>query len=450
MLRQWKSERGSALVFVMYAVVISGLLFGALWVLVQSESRQAVAHQDRVRAEYEAQKLMEIALYEFYNAPDQFELHFTTDDLEDDEVCYSFDTPELNGEVCYTETDESRSLKATAFYGHGRPTGVQTATITVNLDDPEAGGDTGGGTGGDPGGDPGGDTGRDTVFGGAGDTREPYPGDDLCSPSPQTLLVRALVLGAEFNTSAAMRDEDRITYTDYPYSVEVIGGLYIDNGQVLTVPNLKNNNKFDVSINLNGYLTPEGGLAWGHGNGHQDQLTYNSLGIDPIENACLQAADFSYYLDLLNAEAADPLKEQQVPVYQFSGDLLTMNSLGRKKAAGLSTFVPHGETLGQVIQKEEAQIVLIEGDLLLDPGSEKQLKTSGYLIIHQPNASSTLYLPDELAWEHNGSITGDRVGSYSYKNRDTLDLDAAHWPQDYRLYLTLSRADADRYRQTTD
>ncbi|HEU4965135.1 MAG TPA: hypothetical protein VFV52_15005 [Bacilli bacterium] len=134
MRRLWTSERGSALLLVMYAVVISGLLFGSLWLVVQQEQTQSVWHQQAVQAEFEAQKLMEIALYYYYNEPEEFERQFAAED-----PCETYGS--TAGQVCLqtdAAADGSRVLTANGWGAQAVPDGEQAGRITVDLDQLDA------------------------------------------------------------------------------------------------------------------------------------------------------------------------------------------------------------------------------------------------------------------------------------------------------------------------
>lgn len=76
MVKVWREERGSALLVVLVAVMVLGLMLGSVALVVRNTGEQATRHEQQVQAEFQAQRAMEIALYLFYEQPEQFQQTF--------------------------------------------------------------------------------------------------------------------------------------------------------------------------------------------------------------------------------------------------------------------------------------------------------------------------------------------------------------------------------------
>ncbi|KEO82693.1 hypothetical protein [Tumebacillus flagellatus] len=436
----FKNEQGSALLLVFVAVTVLGIMLGGVTLAVHNSQNQSLLHERNVQAEYRAEQSMELAVYMLYNQPDQFTATFRSDTGTHCMVNPS--DPTVN--VCLeTSTDEQGQTVETlvasadgAGFGNSSPAKPESAirfqlTASESPVTPEPTPDP---TPIDPSPSPTPDPEPIKPLPDAG----PYPGEEICGVS-NTYLMRALVLGDSLQLGNAMLEDDRRLLKNDPYaykadSVDISGGVYLDNNAPLVIARPKNNDKFDIYTLINGWIRPEGGLEWSQGNGHQSELQYSLMGPYAQPDSCSRNVDFHAYVNQLGNKVYNSL--QAVPVYYFSGNV-TSATKAVKKPPGSSTFLSSTQTLGDVLAEKADKIILVNGSLQLNPSTDSQ----GDLIVYNTASSSpsTLKLPDNFVWNHSGAITAERI----------LNTDAKKpsWPSNYRLYVTLTAAQAALYDQ---
>lgn len=403
-----QNERGSALLLVLFAVVFVGVLFGGLYVVVQSSHQQAITHKLQVQAEYDAQKMMDLALHYYYDDRERFDEQFAGETEEspclqdgDDEVC--LDVTEEDGQRIET-------LRATGRTSLGNEDLAQSITIQFTL----------------------GEDGSE-----APNPQDPYLGS-VCGQDGH--FLRALNIGADFDLTRALPEAKRSTITDDPDSVSIIGGVHLDNDGEIRVPGDPQDEILPVSVNLSGYLSPQGGLVWA--DHPETMLEYRLLGDYAREgNSCAPNEEWHHYLTDLATTVSD--EQQEVDVYKFIGNYVLSTSAGSKKAKNTDEFLPASDTLADVLTDTSPKIVLIEGSVIL----EQEIDTNGWLIVYDPDpdAPANIYLPDAFVWTHHGAITADRLGRY--RTEQGVRKITFEWPFDYRLSISLTRGQAKLYQQ---
>jgi hypothetical protein len=79
MRQRWRNERGSALLLVLLAVTVLGLMVGGVALAVHNSGVEANRHEQLVQSEYRMEQTMEIALYMLHQQPDLFEATFRSE-----------------------------------------------------------------------------------------------------------------------------------------------------------------------------------------------------------------------------------------------------------------------------------------------------------------------------------------------------------------------------------
>lgn len=401
------NERGSALLLVMLAVVFVGMLFGSLYVLSQASHEQALDHQLQVQAEFDAQKMMDIALYYYYQDDERksFDELFATDS------CYT-DREDANDKVCLEVNEDGEEfLLATGQESKAEWERERTSTIKYVLNGTDDGSDQG----------------------------APYVGD-TCGQNE--FFLRALNLGSDLDLTRALSDQRREEITDEPNSVLIAGGLHLDNSGKIRLPGDPTGETLPIRVSLGGYLSPQGGVVWA-GDADEAPPEYKLLGEYARRgNTCAPSVEWHHYLTDFAGEVSE--EPQQVDVYKFVGNYTTKESTGGKKSPTDLNFINTPETLGEVLSDLEPKIVLIEGSLLFE---DLEQDTHGLLIIYDPDpdAPANIYLPDQFVWKHHGAVVADRIARVQMlAERRKLSFE---WPYDYRLSITLTREHATLYQQ---
>jgi hypothetical protein len=406
----WKNERGSALLLILIGVVVTGIIFGSLYLSLEYSQKLTLSEELRVQAEYDAQKMMDVGLSYYYQGTEAFDAKFSVKP-----PCIT----EGGASVCLQiAADNSRTLVATgtrtrdAAQWHGN----ETREIRYTLD-------TAGPVTPDP-----------------GNTNPKPPDPPPVQPPPEPVTgpvsqgqtckqmassgipLKALVLGEKFDTSLARRDNKSPT-------VVIEGGVYIGKSNLLILPQEANHK----NIEINGYTYPEGGLDWDRGKNKDPQ--YDDLGSRAIIDNCTPLSDFHGDLNKLAGYYYGSV--QPFDVYHFSGSRVTTTSTGCKQALGFTNCLNSSETLASVLAKTTAKVVLIEGNVELP----QTMNSSGYLIVYggTKSAASTIYLPNGFNWTHTGAVATEQV-----RTTPTSGV----WPDQYELYITLRQAQADLYKRT--
>ncbi|MGZ4121583.1 MAG: type IV pilus modification PilV family protein [Tumebacillaceae bacterium] len=395
MLGSWKNERGSALILVMIGVMIAGIVIGGLLMLANHTNRQAATHREQVVAEYEAQGLMNVALAYFYNNQTLFDQKFTGNNTCIDALgnsVYLGSTPN----VCLSVNGTTQTLVATGS--------EQTHSISFTLPDRSK----------------------------SQPDNSPSFGQN-CPSVPNDYIMRALVAGSDFNTALAQTNTDRVP------AVHIDGGMYLGNNAELIMP--KQSNAY--SIEINGYVTAEGGyhLNSGDDNGDVQNYPLSDFGNNNSDMGCnIGAPSWNAYMNDLDAKIESTA--QHVPVYKFSGSPVTVDTTGEKKNVGDANFSSTSETLGSVLTSSANKIVLVQGDLRLDGDSLHPLQTTGYLVVFNTAAHpGTIYLPDNLVWSHSGAIAAEQIDNLGA--RKTIA-----WPSGYEVSIVLTNDQYNLYKQT--
>ncbi|MBL0387066.1 hypothetical protein JJB07_10425 [Tumebacillus sp. ITR2] len=448
MYRGWRSEEGSALLLVFLAVTVLGMMIGGVTLAVHNSANQSIVHEKEVQAEFHAEQSMELAVYMLYNQPEQFQATFrnatgtnclTNPNDSEVNVCLESNT-DADGYVWETlvarakisgQDETANPLSAIRFQltASEVPDPVNPAPgggLTTNPTNPST------------------PTTPDPTPTPPSPTENPNPtnglylGEETCGVT-NNYLMRALVIGNELDFGNAMLEDNRraLKNDNYAYksdSVEISGGVYLDNDSDLVIARPKNNDKFDIYAIVNGWIRPEGGLSWSQGNGHQSDLAYSLMGANAKADACSRNVTFHTYMNQLGNKVYNSL--QAVPVYYYRGTVTT-RSTGTKKSAGTSTFQTSSQTLAQVLADKSDKIILINGTLQMDTATDSQ----GYLIVYNTANSNpaTIKLPDNFVWSHSGAVTTEKIIS--------TDSKKSGWPSNYRLYITLTQPQATLYDQ---
>ena len=402
-----KGERGSVLLMIMVAVTVAGILFGALYVGLSSSHRQAMEHELQVQAEFDAQKMMEIALYHFYQQ-DDFEGKFTGEGhcLED--------TEDRQDKVCLTIEKNSAGdttkelLTATGVSGPNGQVAAQTRVIQLDLLSIEKGAAADDGT----------TTAGHLPTGEVPEDAKPSPGQS-CFYAGNQLPLRALAVNTDLD----------LTKGSLSKTIQIEGGLYIPDGHRILLPD-QLDHRF---IKINGLIYQSDNLANDNNGPVKPDVTV--LGASALRDTMCQNAP-SFH-DKVN-EIADRaiLQNQKVPVYTFeSADgIVTLAATGKRKEAMYQQFFDQpGVTLRQVLEDSEEKIIVVKGKLVLD---QPLLNSWGYLVVHQDGASNEplIEVPSGFVWNHHGGIL----------------TDAITWPNEYKLSITLSKGQVKLYDQSID
>jgi hypothetical protein len=390
-----RNEQGSALLLVLIAVVVIPILFGGLYLTLQHSHRLTAEQELQVQAEYQAQKMMEIALYYYYRQPEQFQSVFSGGSC-------LHDPKNAENSVCLEQSNGQATLVArgTADSGtQGSDRLFRDHIIRVALDS------------------------LDTPSDG-----QAFAGD-ICrfgDAPDHAYLLRALMLGEPFYAGNAMPGEEP--------GVTIEGGVYLGDRSAFQISE-------HASVRVSGYISAAG-LVWS-GNSRRDELSYDLLGPDAVKNDCPSLGiPYRQYLGDLYKQVEESL--QPVDVYRFRGAPVTLDSKGEKKGKGYSIWQPSDESLGDLFKnrKDEPKIVLIEGHLMLPSIAQ----TSGWLIVWNPDGNATVYLPDQADWVHDGALIAERIRGYDIRHPARFQ-ESSRWPESYRLQIILSREQADLYRQ---
>lgn len=406
LLKLHKNQQGSALLLVLLTVVVVPILFGGLYLTLQQSHRTSQEHDLQVQADYQAQKMMEIALYYYYKQPKQFQAKFPGAGS-----CLN-DPDNRDNSVCLEVANGAQTLVArgTAQNGSADKALSREHIIRVpieSLDKPTS--------------------------------DEPFTGD---VNRENDYLIRAVMLGETFYGGYAMRGED---------SVKISGGVLLGEGSSFEISREKRNDKFDIGLEVSGFVTAPEGLAWSLGEGHKDELSYQLIGSQAVEDKTEQKTPFTQHLEGLYKQVETSL--QTVDVYRFRDPLVTLETKGDKKGRGYSIWKRNDETLGDIFKNraDEPKIILIEGNLLLP----QKLESSGYLIVSQTDLKTdvktapekaTIYLPDQADWTHDGALITEQIRGYDIQ-RQYRYKESRRWPEQYRLHVELTREEADLYRQ---
>lgn len=398
--RLHQNQQGSALLLVLIAVVVVPILFGGLYLTLQQSHRTAQQHDLLVQADYQAQKMMEIALYYYYREPKAFQSRFSGSG-----TCLN-DPDNAENSVCLEIANGERTLVARGTAqgggeGKARLSREQIIRVPIaSLDLPTAG-------------------------------DEPFAGD---VPGVHDYPIRAVMLGETFYGGNAMRGAD---------SVKISGGVLLGEGSSFEISREKHHDKFDIGLEVAGYVTAPEGLAWSLGEGHRDELSYRLLGEQAVEEKSTLHTPFTEHLDGLYRQVETTL--QTVDVYRFQDPLVTLETKGEKKEKGYSFWRRNDESLGDLFKNraDEPKIILIEGNLLLP----QKLESSGWLIVRlQDGEKATIYLPDQADWTHDGAVIAGQMRGYDIQHQYRIK-ESRRWPEQYRWYVELTREDADLYRQ---
>lgn len=406
MSRRGKGEQGSVLLMIMLAVAVAGILFSALYVALSSSHRQAMEHELQVQAEFDAQKMMEIALYHFYRQED-FEGKFTgegrcLEDSEDrqDKVCLSI---EKNSEGDYTK----ELLTAIGVSASRGEVAAQTRVIQLDLLSIDAGAAP-----------------EDSApssrlpTGEVPEDAKPALGQ-TCFNSGDQLPLRALAVDTDLD----------LTNGSPSKTIQIEGGLYIPDGQRILVPD-KLDHKF---IKINGLIYQEDNLQ--NANGEPVKPDASALGALAVRDAFCQ--NYPSFHDKVNEIADRAIRQNQsVPVYTFeSADgIVTLDAAGKRKEAMYQQFFEQpGVTLRQVLEASDEKIIVVKGKLVLD---EPLLNSQGYLVVYEDGESNkaSIEVPSGLVWNHRGGILTDAIA----------------WPDAYKLSIMLSKGQVKLYDQSID
>ena len=395
------------MLMIMLAVAVAGVLFSALYLALNSSHRQAMEHELQVQAEFDAQKMMEIALYHFYRQED-FEGKFTgtghcLEDADDkqDKVCL---TIEKNSAGDYTK----ELLTATGVSSSHGQVAAQTRVIQLDLLTMEEGGatDTGPAL---PGRLPTGEVPEDA---------KPSIGQS-CFNSGDQLPVRAL----------AVDDDLDLTNGSPSKTIQIEGGLYIPEGRRIVLPD-KMNHKF---VQVNGLIFQADNLTDADNGSVKPEPSV--LGELALRDAfCLNVPSFH---DKVSEIADRAIRQnQQVPVYTFeSADgVVTLDATGKRKEAMYQQFFEQpGVTLRQVLEGSDEKIIVVKGKLVLD---QPLPKSRGYLVVDPDGESGgpSIEMPSGFVWNHYGGILTDSIA----------------WPDQYKLSIMLSKGQVKLYDQSID
>ncbi|MGB8955848.1 MAG: hypothetical protein WCC10_10780 [Tumebacillaceae bacterium] len=407
MRRRGKGERGSVLLMIMLAVAVAGILFSALYLALSSSHRQAMEHELQVQAEFDAQKMMEIALYHFYRQED-FEGKFTgeghcLEDADDkqDKVCLTIET---DSEGVYTK----ELLTATGVSSSHGQVAEQTRVIQLDLLAMDGGGAT--------------DTGpalpERLPTGEVPEDAKPSVGQS-CFNSGDQLPVRALAIDTDLDLTDGSPSK----------TIQIEGGLYIPEGRRIVLPD-KVDHKF---VHVNGLIFQADNLI--DENNGPVKPEPSVLGESALRDTLCQNAP-SFH-DKVNEIADRAIRQnQKVPVYIFeSADgVVTLDAAGKRKEAMYQQFFDQpGVTLRQVLEGSDEKIIVVKGKLVLN---EPLQKSRGYLVVDQDGESGTasIEVPSGFAWKHYGGILTDAVA----------------WPDQYKLSILLSKGQVKLYDQSID
>lgn len=418
--RIWTTEDGSALLLILAAVVVAGVLFSGLLLALGNGHQQTVALQGHVQASFDAQAAMEIALYDYYEQRAVFISKFlpgvpisvrsvTATNAVADLVQYNEEITATGG--------LTRTLTATGRVQNG--TGVYEERITVNLNDLDAGLPGGGGGGG---------------------TTPTTPGG-TCGPNEGELPLRALVLGTHLDLSRAAFQNG--------LSVDVQGGVFLANGGHVVVPHERGGRFIDIA----GKVYASGGLVYSHGTGNgNNQPQYGDLGRRAVEDKACADLNLHQTLTTLAGKIKDNLQPLDVYLFSATNGPVTLDSPARQKRSGYAHFMSTTSTLRDVFRLTGDKIILVEGTLLLDePLGEAEMtskRPSGYLVIAPVGkAPSELIVPDRFYVRYSGAIAVEQIARYPLYDKRLKKWESAQWPNDYDIAITLTEQQLKLYQQ---